>query len=423
MSNVTEALVLHWENQDSELLFDALVLHFKNHDRWFWKEVADEGLRIYNVMSGQNAERYSALDALLANVAGSAASGVFAAIAAAMGVKSSDLECAVSQWYDCQDVATPPIGLERLRQMLPNKAEPSWEHVVLGRLYHERIVHRFRDAMYPSVEPLKQGTEDVIEAPLPALDEFAEFSEPNIVEAIGRPRQRNLTLIEGMETDAEVPGIEPDAPAVAAAESEDANQTAVPAIVEVAIVEVANVDVADTSQDVTSDDAVLQLLQPDIDVADEAEPNGSNADVAASPATLDSLAGTPTFAIVPVPIDDLPTLDIMQVAAAIKANIDGMTEPADAEERSTSKPSIDGLNPSDITKCNIGWAWRRTIGLTAEAEAELAMEYAGEAIIKAGYQVTGRGYSATDQWLNFDTDAAARESIEALLDFARRDIA
>ena len=58
--------------------------------------------------------------------------------------------------------------------------------------------------------------------------------------------------------------------------------------------------------------------------------------------------------------------------------------------------------------------WRRTIELTPEAEAELAMEIAGEAIAKAGYQVTGRGYSATDQWLNFDTDAALHDSSDVL---------
>ena len=170
MSKVTETLVLLWENQDSDLLSDSLVLHFKNHDRWFWRDVAEEGLRVYNMMFEENAEKCSPLDSLITNVAASAADGVFAAIAAAMGVRSSDLECAVSRWYDDQDIATPAIGLERLRQMLPKNADPSWEQVVLGRLYHERIVHGFQDASYPAAEALKPDIDGLDPSPVTKVD-------------------------------------------------------------------------------------------------------------------------------------------------------------------------------------------------------------------------------------------------------------
>jgi hypothetical protein len=103
VSKVTETLVLLWEDQDSDLLSDGLVLHFKNHDRWFWRDIAAEGLHVYNMMFEENAEKHSPLDSLLSSVAAAAAHGVFSAIAAAIGVKSSDVECAVSRWYDDQD--------------------------------------------------------------------------------------------------------------------------------------------------------------------------------------------------------------------------------------------------------------------------------------------------------------------------------
>jgi hypothetical protein len=147
VSKVTESLVSLWETQDPDLLFDGLALHFKNHGRWYWRDVADEGLRVCNMMFAADAEKHSPLDSLITNIAAAAAEGVFAAIAAAVGVKSSELECAVSRWYDDQDIATPAIGLERLRQMLPRNADPSWEHVALGRLHHERIVHGYHDTL------------------------------------------------------------------------------------------------------------------------------------------------------------------------------------------------------------------------------------------------------------------------------------
>ena len=230
MSNVTETLVLHWENGDPDLLSDGLVLHFKNHGRWFWKDVADEGLRLYHMMLGAHAEQSATLGSLIANVAAAAAEGVFSAIAAAIGVKSSALECAVSRWYDGQDVATPAIGLARLRQMLPKNAEPSWEHVVLGRLYHERIVHDFQEALYLGAE-----------AP---------------------------------------------------------------------------------------------------------------------------------------------------------------------------KPYIDGLDPGEISASEAGWTWRQAHGHCGDAEFKIAMHSAGEAIARAGYRVTGRGFTGTSQWLSFDAVATDHDALD-----------
>lgn len=170
MSQVTETLVLLWEHEDPELLTDGLALHFKNHDRWYWKDVAEEGLRIYDMLLGTGLERPPALNSLMGSVAASAAKGVFAAIAAAIGVQSSALECAVSRWYDGQDVASPPIGLERLQQILPPCPEPSWEHVVLGRLHHETIVHGFREAAYRELEAPKPHIEGLDPAAITISD-------------------------------------------------------------------------------------------------------------------------------------------------------------------------------------------------------------------------------------------------------------
>ncbi|NJO12290.1 MAG: hypothetical protein HC872_01130 [Gammaproteobacteria bacterium] len=230
MSKVTETLVLLWESEHPDLLSDGLGLHFKNHGRWFWKDVADEGLRIYEMLLGPHTEKVAALEPLMTSVAAAAAEGVFSAIAAAIGVKSSALECAVSRWYDDQDVATPAIGLERLRQMLPKNAEPSWEHVALGRLHHERIVRDFLDACCP--------------------------------------------------------------------------------------------------------------------------------------------------------------------------------------EAAEAKPNIEGLDPAEITAGDAGWTWRQALACSAEDEFKIAMQSAGEAIARAGYRVTGRGFTGTYQWLSFDAAGANRDAFD-----------
>ena len=240
MSNVTETLVQLWENQDSDLLSDSLALHFKNHDRRFWRDVAAEGLRIYNMMFAENAEQHSALDSFIASVAAAAADGVFSAIAAAIGVKSADVECAVSRWYDDQDTAIPSIGLERLQQMLPQQGDPSWERVVLGRLYHERVLHRFHDAAFTAAETLS-----------------------------------------------------------------------------------------------------LNIDEPDID-----------------------------------------------------------------------GPDIDGLDPSDITRGDSGWTWRQIVAPSEDSESETAIDTVGAAIVKAGYRVTGHGFDATYEWLNFDIAMPAHDPLD-----------
>jgi hypothetical protein len=231
MSQVPETLVLLWEHEAPELLADGLALHFKNHDRWYWKDVADEGLRVYDLLLGANIQRSPALNSLMASVAASAAKGVFAAIAAAIGVQSSALECAVSRWYDGQDVASPPIGLERLRQMLPPSTEPSWEQVVLGRLHHESIVHGFHEAAYQA------------------------------------------------------------------------------------------------------------LVAP--------------------------------------------------------------------------KPYIEGLDPAEITSSDAGWTWRQALEQSEDSEFKVALNSAGEAIARAGYRVTGRGFTGSYQWLSFDSAVAVHEPLDA----------
>jgi hypothetical protein len=230
MSQVTETLVLLWDHEDPELLADGLALHFKNHDRWYWKDVADEGLRVYDMLLGANSARSPALNSLMTSVAASAAKGVFAAIAAAIGVQSPALECAVSRWYDGQDDASPPIGLERLRQILPSSTEPSWEHVVLGRLHHETIVHGFHEAAY-----------QVLEAP---------------------------------------------------------------------------------------------------------------------------------------------------------------------------KPHIEGLDPAEITLSDMGWTWRQALEESEDSEFQVALNSAGEAIARAGYRVTGRGFTGSYQWLSFDSAVAVHEPLD-----------
>jgi hypothetical protein len=410
VSAVTETLVLFAENQNSRRLLDALVLHFKNHDRWYWRDVADEGVRVYNIMFNENAERHSPLDSLIANIAASAASGVFTAIAAAMGVKTSALECAVSRWYDGQDMATPAIGLDRLRQMLPTKAEPSWEHAVLGRLNHERIVHGYREAIYP---PLEASEDTAIGGGQPCHDQQTEASQPTS-NGIGM-------IVEYETTDdlSEAPLVyleelpetsQPDSNIAAEHQSVDVSVEAfLPGVHEL------------TEAHQSHDGALLDASQPSADAPGVALPFSINAPFAPS-----------RLQIIPRPIDaryfavdalaDAPTLNLRELAAVIKANIDGLNELPELDidqPVAVPKPSIDGLDPSDITKSDTGWTWRQAVGPSEETESKVALESAGEAIAKAGYRVTARGYTATDQWLHFDAAATILELDSYEREFAR----
>lgn len=75
------------------------------------------------------------------------------------------------------------------------------------------------------------------------------------------------------------------------------------------------------------------------------------------------------------------------------------------------KPCIDGLDPSDITAADNGWTWRRPFSLSDESEVAVGIDTAGEAIARAGYRVTSRGFTGSWQWLNFDA-AAVRDEVD-----------
>jgi hypothetical protein len=75
---------------------------------------------------------------------------------------------------------------------------------------------------------------------------------------------------------------------------------------------------------------------------------------------------------------------------------------AEAPECTVDEPHIDGLAPSEITACDVGWTWRQALEPSEASEFKIDLRTAGEAIAKAGYRVTGRGFTATHQWLSFD---------------------
>lgn len=113
MSKETEEILRNWEKTDEDV-GDTLHRHFGEFGRWEWLDVNAEGLRVWNLMFEEAAETFSPIDDLISAVAGQAASGAYAAMAAALGVRADALELAVAEWSEKQDCPPPPAGPEGL---------------------------------------------------------------------------------------------------------------------------------------------------------------------------------------------------------------------------------------------------------------------------------------------------------------------
>lgn len=117
MSHLTD-----WQVGDGDL-----HLHFE-HDfaQWWWGDVAREGKRVYEETMNVAVEPESILDDILHAVAAQAASGAFSAVAAALGVEPKYLESALSDWYEEQEHARPPVGPEGLMRAVAREKK-YWE--------------------------------------------------------------------------------------------------------------------------------------------------------------------------------------------------------------------------------------------------------------------------------------------------------
>lgn len=128
MSTETEAALLDWENE-SRLVEDDIHVHMADFGRWHWSEVADEGRRLCALMFDEEFDKDSPKDSILQGVAAQSAHGVFAAVAAALGVAAEDLEYAIHvEYLDRQDDVPRPIGADALMRVIEE-----------GRKFHERL--------------------------------------------------------------------------------------------------------------------------------------------------------------------------------------------------------------------------------------------------------------------------------------------
>ena len=116
MSTETENALLSWYDTEDDVC-DALHDHFVNLDRWEWCEIADEARRVWNLMFKDEVEMHSPMDAVWTAAAAQASYGAFAAVAAALGVKTFALQEAVAPWMENQNSPPHPIPAERLMEL------------------------------------------------------------------------------------------------------------------------------------------------------------------------------------------------------------------------------------------------------------------------------------------------------------------
>ncbi len=102
MSKKTEQAIENWETSDTDML-DDICIHFDEVNVWDWCDVADEGLRIWNIAFPEwSAEPNSPVDAILTGVAATAAKGAYSFVAACLGVNARSLELVVAHWSEYQ---------------------------------------------------------------------------------------------------------------------------------------------------------------------------------------------------------------------------------------------------------------------------------------------------------------------------------
>lgn len=113
-----------WSRIEADDIGNALHGHFEAFARWDWREVADEGARVWSLMFGEEIERWSAKDAVIYAVAAQAHSGAVAAMAAALGLEEGAVELALEDWYQNQESLPAAVGAEDFfRMAAERKAE------------------------------------------------------------------------------------------------------------------------------------------------------------------------------------------------------------------------------------------------------------------------------------------------------------
>lgn len=95
---------------------DALHVHFGDFGRWNWCEIANETMRIWNLMFKAGVEPDSPMDAVWTAAVAQAYDGGVAAVAAALGIDRHALREVVAPWYEHQDALPSPIPPELMKK-------------------------------------------------------------------------------------------------------------------------------------------------------------------------------------------------------------------------------------------------------------------------------------------------------------------
>lgn len=108
---------------------DELYKHFEGpFGRWDWCEIGDEAQRIYQLATGKKVDDYSLLTGLFNACAAQADTGVYAAMAAMLGVNAKHLMLVNSYWSENQDELPKPITYRTLLKRIALEAEDDRIH-------------------------------------------------------------------------------------------------------------------------------------------------------------------------------------------------------------------------------------------------------------------------------------------------------
>ena len=120
-----EKRLLDWKSGKTDTYENAMG-YFAQFESWNDGEIAEEGIRLLNVMFDLDIEQYSPIHDVIMAVAAQSANGAFSAVAQMLGVEVDDLKKAVSYWYDHKE--DPPSNTLSVYDIKGAAAQTSEEH-------------------------------------------------------------------------------------------------------------------------------------------------------------------------------------------------------------------------------------------------------------------------------------------------------
>ncbi len=123
----TERRILKWDDpDDGSDTCDLIHKHFTECSGKFetWSDVADEGLRLWNMMFSDNIEEGSPTDGVLTGIAAAGYELAIAHVASQLGVSGYAVECALEH----SNVGNPSAFLGECQRANKNQSQPDRNH-------------------------------------------------------------------------------------------------------------------------------------------------------------------------------------------------------------------------------------------------------------------------------------------------------